>query len=610
MGTPTIRTRFELSGEKEYKAAVSEVNRGLGVLGSEMKKVSAEYKDNANSIEALRAKNDVLERTLSTQREKAETLRKALENSAKQFGESDKRTMEWQKSLNLAEAQVKDTENAIKSNNKIMEEAGTKTKGLGSAINELGQKFGIHLPENATKSMDSMVQLNAKTVLVAGAMAAAVAAIASVEKKLMDLTKASAEAADEILTLSQTTNMTAESIQKWQYASELLDVSFETISGSISKLTANMDKARDGNEALQNKFSELGVSVTNMDGSLRNAETVFYEIVDALGKMENGTERDAAAMEIFGKSAQELNPLINAGSEALREYGEEAEKSAYVLSTKQLEALGAVDDAYVRLGNTQDGIRNQIAAEFAPASEKALTDFKDFILDAGKAFSESGIVTSFGSILTSSTELLQPLGTLIKDVLPALSKGLYGVAYVCALIADTAKVIAGLLPSNWGSGMLKQGLGLDKYNPSNQQMLRNNNKGWSFDASTGVWSDSSVSSLADRYAEYNAWSANGGAASFEAWELMTYGRTSAGRGGSFGRNAGGTPNWRGGLTWVGEAGPELVSLPRGSSISTAQESRMLGGDVYNITVNGLKEFNDFLQMVKMTKTIRRMGGAV
>lgn len=591
-----ISTRVAITGEKEYRDALNNINSGLKVLNAEMTATSAKFKDNSNSVEALTAKNDVLDRTLSSQREKVQLLREQLKKSAETYGEGSQNTMRLQEALYKAEAQYHNTENAIKSNTEAMEESNKSGKGLGSTLNDLTGKFGIKLPDGVAKTMDKYVQLNAKTVLVAGGMAAAAAAIASVEKKLMDLTKASAAAADEILTLSQTTNMTAESIQKWRYSAELLDVSFDTISGSMSKLTANMDKARDGNEALQDKFSELGISVTNVDGSLRNAETVFFEIVDALGKMESGTERDAAAMEIFGKSAQELNPLINAGSTALREYGAEAEKSAYILSSKQLEALGAVDDAYVRLSNTQEGIKNQIAAEFAPASEKALTDFKDFILDAGKAFVDSGIVTSFGSILTSAGDLLQPLGTLIKDVLPALSKGLYGVAYVCALIADTAKVIAGLLPTNWGSGMLKQGLGLDKYNPSNQQMLRNTNKGWSFDASSGTWSDNSVSSLSDRYAEYNAWSANGGSASFEAWELMTYGKRTVGR------NAGGTSNWRGGLTWVGEAGPELVSLPRGAQIATAQESR-IGGDVYNFNVDAAS-LCDLMSLMQSLETLR------
>ena len=59
---PNINTKFTLSGEKEYKQAISEIGSGMKVLDSEMRKVSSAYAQNADSVEALNAKNDVLER--------------------------------------------------------------------------------------------------------------------------------------------------------------------------------------------------------------------------------------------------------------------------------------------------------------------------------------------------------------------------------------------------------------------------------------------------------------------------------------------------------------------------------------------------------------------
>lgn len=71
----------------------------------------------------------------------------------------------------------------------------------------------------------------------------------------------------------------------------------------------------------------------------------------------------------------------------------------------------------------------------------------------------------------------------------------------------------------------------------------------------------------------------------------------------YGWNAPGTRNWRGGLTWVGENGPELVNLPRGSSVTSAQESRMAGGDTFNITISAkdVREFNDVVEMAKTAR---------
>jgi len=80
--------------------------------------------------------------------------------------------------------------------------------------------------------------------------------------------------------------------------------------------------------------------------------------------------------------------------------------------------------------------------------------------------------------------------------------------------------------------------------------------------------------------------------------------------GNYGRNAGGTDNWRGGLTWVGEAGPELVELPMGSKILNAQDSRKMGtvyiGSIV-IDAKNVKEFNDIVRMAQTAAVETMMG---
>lgn len=77
----------------------------------------------------------------------------------------------------------------------------------------------------------------------------------------------------------------------------------------------------------------------------------------------------------------------------------------------------------------------------------------------------------------------------------------------------------------------------------------------------------------------------------------------------YGRNATGNDNWRGGLTYVGENGPELVSLPQGTRIMSAQDTaNAMGGDTFNITIDAksVKEFNDIIEMAKSERVRRRM----
>ncbi len=209
MATQPIKTRFELDGEKEYKAAVSEINASLRVLNSEMKLVSEQFKNNDKSVEALTASSDVLSRQILTQKEKVEALQAALKNSAERYGEADARTKRWQTSLNNAQAELVKMERELKANSDAMEknnedladlDEGLDTldgglldttesgKGLGDVLDDLTGKLGINLPEGATSTLNSMVSLGGELTLLIGAFAAAAAAVVEVEKALVNLT--------------------------------------------------------------------------------------------------------------------------------------------------------------------------------------------------------------------------------------------------------------------------------------------------------------------------------------------------------------------------------------------------------------------------------------
>lgn len=577
MATRTVKARVALDGEAEYKQALQEINTGNRTLASEMKKLQAEYKGNSESMEFLTKKGEILERQLLQQKDKVETLRQAVQKSAEQYGESDQRTQKWIQQLNNAEAAEFDLQHAIEENNAALEGEGNTMISLGDTVQSLADKFGITLPDGAKKALDGMGSFSAGTAAKMAIAAAAVAAVIKVVKELGDLTLQVASEADEYLTESQITGVSTEMLQAWDYAAPLIDTDISTITSSMTKLTKAMGDAQDGSEAASEKFQALGVSIVNeADGSLRNAEDVFYDVIDALSQMDAGAERDAAAMDLLGKSAQDLNPLINAGSEALREYGEEAKQAGYILSSDQVKALGAVDDAYQTLQLTIDGVKRQVAADFAPAAEEAMQLFSNAVQTAGEWLERSGLIENLASILGSMMSILEAIGKTISNMpglgsaLDALNMSLKAVAYTAALIADTFNVIAGLLPRNWGSGMARTALGwnMDEGQLSNIQQLKFGSGEYAtsvYDEATGMWIGN-------------------------------------------GYNATGNDNWRGGLTWVGEAGPELVALPGGSQILNAQDSRGYGGDTYYITIDAasVKEFNDIVAIAQSARVRGRM----
>ncbi len=599
-----IKTNFSVSGEKEYKQAIANINNGLKVLNSEMKLVESQYSANADSVEALTAKNDVLERKILSQKEKVEVLETALKSAAEAYGEADAKTMRWQEQLNRAQTELNKMTDEFKNNEKEIQNSSDSFLNLDGAIDKVTKELGKTLPDGVSKAVGSLGKISASSAIVVAGIAALIAVLVEAEKQLYSITIAAAETADTILTLSQQTSLSTETLQEWSYAAELIDISFDTVESSMRQLINNMQATKNGTGEAQEAFQALGVSVIDTDGNLRNAEEVFYELIDALGEVENYTERDAYAMDIFGESAQKLNPLIVQGSERLEELGQEAKDTGYVLSDLAINNLVAVDDALQRLNNTEEALKKQTAAEFAPVTEKALTTVNNAVGDIGESFLKSGIVDSFASILDSSISLIDPLTSLAKVVLPALDESLSLTADIMALIADTANVIVGLFTLDFDR--IKTGLGLNTANGqySNQQKRYYQSQGYSYDYNTGNWNSSNYLTSAQIEAAYQKGLQDGSAVgmSYEVW-FENY------KSQYFGQNASGNSNWRGGLTLVGENGPEIVSLPEGSQIINSQETRDFGSVTYNITIDAksVKEFNDIIKIAQNARWMNRMG---
>lgn len=621
MATPGINTKVKMDGEKEYRAALAQINAGLKNLGAEMRATEQDFADNADSVEALTAKGDVLTRQMQTQQEKVDTLREVLQKAGESYGEADKRTIDWKTSLIDAETKLKQMQASLEENNDALEKAGAngtkfqqamekvkdsvakakeegtgakgvfanlkesfsndekEAAGLGDAISAVTDALGINLPKGAGGAFDALNKVKLGTVAGVAAFAGFVAAITSAEKKLMSITKESAAYAKEVKTLASVTGQSTEQIQEFQYASDMIGVSYDRVKDSLKEITNKMQEAQNGSEDTAGAFKTLGVEIENTDGSLRSADAVFYDVIDSLGNMHNQAQRDALAMDLMSESAQELNPLIEVGSEGLKKYTDEAHELGYVLDNEAIAALTAADTAQQKLLKTQEAVTKQISAEYAPYMTEALGDTADFIQKIGKAFVDSGVVDKFGSILTSATQILEPLGDLTVAVLPALDAALKPIATTMALIADTTNLLVGLLTFNGDKIKTALGLNMSSGQLSNMQQLQ-----YKGALSSGM-----------SYVSGTGYTGTGGY---------------MGADGKWHQNAAGTDNFIGGVTWVGENGPEPVWLPQGTRIGTNQEGRSLsGGDTYNFIVqaNEIREIDDFIRRMKNQRRVARMG---
>lgn len=590
--------RMEGEKEQKYRNNIERLSASMDVLDAEMRKVSAKYADNAESAELSAAKTDLLTQKISLQYDKIDNLKAGLEEAAENYGSNAVETLRWEKELNNAEAELYKLNGQLKNNTEQIEDTTTATEdagqsmgNLGDVVNGLTSKLGIQLPDSMKQSMNAMGSLDASSLALAGGFAAVATAIVKAEKALISMTKEAASNADDLLTLASVTGMTTDSVQELNYMADLTDVSLDRIKDSLKETTNKMQEAAAGTGDAYDAYQRLGVEITNADGSLRSAQDVFYDTIDALGEIKNQAERDALAMDLMSESAQELNPIIELGGDKLREYAQEAHDMGYVLDNDALKSLQAVDDAYSRLQNTQEGVKNQLAVEFAPYLEEFYGDATQGVKDLGKAIKDSGIVDAFGMLLETVGDILNPMSDLSGNRVPALTNALRPLAEVMALIADTADFFAGLFTLDFKKMGNALGFGYASGNGNKYQTLQDSYaaKSWG----------SSASDLSKAYEEAVA-----------RGDSSTLGITEdEWRRRYLGGNAAGTDNWAGGWTRVNENGLERIYLPSGSRIQTASETRYASGDTYNTTVyvDHVEDLDTILRIAKNARITTRMG---
>jgi predicted nucleic acid-binding Zn-ribbon protein len=226
-----------------------------------------------------------------------------------------------------------------------------------------------------------------------------------------------------------------------KYAAEQLGVDLETITGAQSKLTRTIGQALKGNKAAKDSFSKLGISLNKADGSMKSANEVFNEAIDALGGIEDEVVRDALAMDIFGKSARELNPLIKAGADEIENLKDKADEMGIVLSEEQVRNLEEFGDKMADMKAQIDAAGAKIGLAFLPLMEKMLelfekilphlTKFVENISDGFVNLPESvqmiilgviGLLAALGPLLIFFGWIASAIGSIIA-ILPVITAG-------------------------------------------------------------------------------------------------------------------------------------------------------------------------------------------
>ena len=396
-GNKIVGITIDIEGKTSgLTKSLQEANSAISKTAAALKDVDKALELDPKNVDLIAQKEALLNKQIEQTNEKLEIMQQVA-NDANDALERGDISQEQYASLT---AEIAKTDAALA-------ELEGEANGAGDEVEELG--------DEAEESSSNMNLLKDAAIAVGAAMVAAFSEALAIAKEvgeaLVSATTETASFADEMLTLSSTTGLSAQTLQELTYASELLDVDVSTITGSMTKMEKSMASSAD-------KYAELGVAVTNADGSFRSAEEVFWDTIDALGEIEDPVQRDLMAMELMGKSAKELNPLIEAGSDAFKELAEEANETGYVMSDETLDAFGAFDDQMVRFQNSTDNMQHALGGILLPLLGDLAGDGTDLLNEFAKAIAGSG--GDMKKIGDAISKLLPKLLETLKKQIPKI----------------------------------------------------------------------------------------------------------------------------------------------------------------------------------------------
>lgn len=456
MATKKIRgITIELGADtSKVTAEFEKVSKELSSVDKSLKDVNKLLKLDPKNVELITQKQGYLADAIELTKKKIEEEKKIFEQLPKGPGEElTEQQKALQREIVATQKKLDDYQAEMEQLTSAQDNAARSADNLGNQIEEAGEKTQKINLAGILTGINQGLELVGK-----GAQ--------FVKNSYDALIGDTVALADDLMTQSSVTGLSTDALQEYAYMAELVDTDVSTITGSLTKLTRNMDSATKGTGAAYEAFQKLGVDIYNTDGTLRDANDVFDEAIGKLGEVENQTERDALAMDLFGKSGQELNPIIDAGSDALEEFRQQAHETGYVLDGETLESLGNIDDSIQLLKNTMDTAKNQVATALMPIVAKITEAFVKWAssVDWVKVGETIGtVLEKIGKAIGVLIDIISKIVTAAKTAVDNI-KGFFNTSWSLPKIKLPHPYIS---PRGWSIGDLLKGsipsIGIDWY---------------------------------------------------------------------------------------------------------------------------------------------------
>jgi len=428
--------------------------------------------------------------------------------------------------------------------------SGSKLNGAFKGVQNVLGAFGVNLSDNA--------------ILWGTWAVAGVAAVAEISSKLYELTAKTAEYGDHLDKMSQKLGLSTEAYQKWDYVIGLAGGDIDSMSAGFKTMTGTLADAQNGTESAIEKFTALGLSMEDINNL--DSEAMFEKVIFSLQNMDDQTQKAAAANDLFGKSGQNLLPLLNQTNDETQELIDSTSELGLIMSEDSIAASATFMD-------TQDTIKSALEATGRSLGEMLLPYFQrflDWVMDHLPEI--QNIMTSAFEFIVGAIELVSPV---IETVLTAVGALVDGVSWACDMLDTLLSPLFEFIEDSLN-------VIIDLINAVTFGLLDLDHVGSSSSSAWDKWlKEGEKTTKAAQEGKSLTGFANGGVV------------TSI-------------------KSVVGESGPEILDLsgsaPVITPISNGRQTTS-GGNIFNITIDAknVKEFNDVVRIMKTAQQRERMG---
>lgn len=553
-GGVSIGPRIKVDGEEQYRQQIRGIIEQSKTLDAEMRALTATFTDETSAQERAKQSTDLLNTQLDIAKERTRLVREMTQKAAETTEENSTETLKWRQALANAEEQQAKLERAVEENTRALEDAEEGAEDAGESIEKYGESA-----DDASEKTNIFADV-LKGNLVSNAISAAIDGLKELGEMAIDFGKQVIESYGE---LEQ--NLGGSEAVFGEYAEAVKQASAEAYSaigasqseylaaankigalfqGSGVEVERSMELTTQAIQRAADVASVMGVDTSAALEAVTGAAKGNYTMMDNLGVKMDATTLKAYALEKGMAATWEEMSNADKAELAMQYFFEQTEKYAGNFEEESRQTISGsigmmqasietwiagLGDSEADIGQLTENVIDSfetVVSNTVPIVENVINSVPEIYDSILSAVAEKSpeLAERLDAFMTPMGEILQSLIDLGQTVWPIVEPVLDSALWMLGQVAEVLKEVVG-----WAQTAVD----------------------WLMKA--GEWLDAHSGEVTG-YEDYGF----GGAADY-----------------GYGNNAAGTDNWRGGLTWVGESGPELVSLPRGTQIYSNQESRQI-----------------------------------